>query len=114
TVGTQSLTVADLTNGGIAGMTTPGIVVQPNAADHFVISAIASPQVAGVPVAVTIRATDASGNTIPDYAGDVNLACNTGAGTISPERVTLAAGTWAGGITFKGAGNGVRLTCSDF
>ncbi|HXS81405.1 MAG TPA: Ig-like domain-containing protein [Methylomirabilota bacterium] len=114
TVGTQTISVTDLTNGGITGMTTPGILVQPNAADHFVVSTIASPQVAGVPVAVTIRATDAAGNTIPNYAGDVNLAANTGAGTMSPERVTLAAGVWAGTLTFKGAGNSARFTCSDF
>jgi hypothetical protein len=88
--------------------------VQPNAVDHFVVSAIPSPQVAGVPVAVTIRATDVSGNTIPGSAGDVNLAGNTGSGTITPERVTLAAGVWTGTITFKGAGNAVRFTCSDF
>ena len=114
TVGSQTLTVSDLTNGGIQGMTTPAIQVLPNAVDHFVVSTITSPQVAGVPVAVTIRATDASGNTIPNYTGDVNLAGNTGAGTISPERVTFAAGVWAGSITFKGAGNSVKFTCSDF
>ena len=114
TVGTQTLSVTDLTNGSIQGMTSPGILVLPNAVDHFVISTITSPQVAGVPVAVTIRATDASGNTIPNYAGDVNLAANTGAGSISPERVTIANGIWTGTITFKGAGNGVLFTCSDF
>jgi hypothetical protein len=114
TVGSQTLTVGDVTNAGIQGMTSPAIQVQPNTVDHFVISTVASPQVAGVPVAVTIRATDVSGNTIPGYAGDVNLASNTGAGSMSPERVTLAAGLWTGNLTFKGAGNAVRFTCSDF
>jgi hypothetical protein len=33
---------------------------------------------------------------------------------MSPERVTLAGGTWSGNITFKGAGNAVKFTCSDF
>jgi hypothetical protein len=114
TVGTQTVTVADLTNGSIQGMTSPGIAVQPNTVDHFVISAVASPQVAGVPVSVTIRATDASGNTIPNYAGDVNLAANTGAGSIVPERITIANGLWIGNLTFKGAGNAVLFTASDF
>jgi len=114
TVGTQTLTVSDLSTAGIQGMTSPGILVQPSSADHFVVSAIGASQVAGVPVAVTIRATDVSGNTIPDYAGDVNLAANTGAGSMSPERVTLSAGVWAGSLTFKGAGNAVKFTCSDF
>jgi len=114
TVGSQTLTVADVSNAGIQGTISPAIQVQPNTVDHFVVSAIGSPQVAGIPVAVTIRATDASGNTIPGFAGDLNLAVNTGASTMSPERVTLAAGVWAGNLTFKGAGNAVRFTCSDF
>src|SRR5262249_21296600 len=58
TVGTQTLTIADLTNGSIQGMTSPGIQVIPSGVDHFVVSNIASPQTAGSPVAVTIRATD--------------------------------------------------------
>ena len=114
TVGLQTLTASDVSNTGIAGMTSPAIQVQPNTVDHFVVSTVASPQVAGVPVAVTIRATDVSVNTIPGYAGDVNLAANTGAGSMSPERVTLSGGVWAGAITFKGAGNVVKFTCSDF
>jgi hypothetical protein len=113
TVGSQTLSVTDLTNGSIQGMTSPAIQVQPNSVHHFVISNIAT-QTAGVATTVTITATDASGNTIPNYAGDVNLAANTGAGSISPERVTIAAGTWTGPITFKGAGNGVLFTVSDF
>jgi len=114
TVGAQTLSVSDVSNAGIQGMTSPPIQVQPNAVDHFVVSAISSPQVAGTPVAVTIRATDVSGNTIPGYTGDVNLAANTGAGSMSPERVTLAGGTWSGNLTLKGAGNAVKFTCSDF
>ena len=114
TVGSQTLSVNDLTNGSIQGMTSPSILVQPNSVHHFVVSAIASPQVAGVPVAVTIRATDIGGNTIPNYAGEVNLSANTGAGSIVPERVTLNAGTWTGNITFKGAGNNVLFTVNDF
>ena len=114
TVGTQTLTVADLSSGGVTGMTTPGIAVQPSSAHHFAISTVASPQVAGVPVSVTVRAVDASGNTVPNYAGDVNLAANTGAGSIGPERVTIASGTWTGMVTFRGAGGAVSFTCSDF
>jgi hypothetical protein len=114
TVGTQTVSVTDQSNAGIQGMTSPGIQVQPNSVDHFVISTVGSPQVAGVPVAVTIRATDASGNTIPNYAGDVNLAANTGAGSMTPERITVSNGLWSGNLTFKGAGGSVLFTCSDF
>jgi hypothetical protein len=114
TVGTQTLTVADLSNGSIQGMTSPGINVIPSGAHHFVISTIASPQTAGVPVAVTIRATDVNGNTIPNYAGDAILNANTGAGSITPEFITFTAGVWTGPMVFKGAGGAVSFTCFDF
>jgi hypothetical protein len=114
TVGTQTLTVADLTNASLQGMTSPGIQVIPSGVARFEISSIATPQIAGTPVTVTIRATDASGNTIPNYAGDAVLQANTGAGSIVPEFVTFASGVWSGPMVFKGAGGAVSFTCSDF
>jgi len=114
TVGNHTLTVADLSDHSRSGMTVGPILVAPAGADHFVISAISSPQRAGVPVAVTIRATDSNGNTIPDYQGDGNLAANTGAGSISPELVSFTNGVWSGSVTFRGAGGAVSFTCSDF
>ena len=114
TVGTQTLTVADLTNSSIQGMTSPGIPVIPSGVDHFVISTITSPQTAGAPVAVTIRATDGSGNTIPGFAGDAVLVANTGAGSITPEFVTFTAGLWSGPMVFKGAGGAVSFSVADF
>jgi hypothetical protein len=114
TVGTQTLTVADLTNGSMTGMTSAPISVIPSAVDHFVISTVASPVTAGANVSVTIRATDANGNTIPDYAGDARLAANTGLGSISPETIAFTGGTWTGNMQFFGAGGSVTFTCSDF
>ena len=114
TVGTQTITVADLTNGSIQGMTSPPIQVIPSDVDHFVVSTITSPQVAGVPVGVTIRATDSNGNTIPGYAGDAVLVANTGAGSIVPEFVTFTAGVWSGPMVFKGAGGAVSFAVADF
>lgn len=114
TVGTQTLTVTDQTNGSITGMTTAGIQVLPNAADHFAISTIASPQVAGAPVAVSIRAVDLGGNTIPNYAGDAVVLANTGSGSVTPELITFANGLWSGTMTFRGAGGAVSFTVSDF
>jgi hypothetical protein len=114
TVGTQTVTVTDQTNTGITSMTSAGIQVIPNAADHFVFSTIASPQVAGVPFTITVRAADASGNTVFGYAGDAILAANTGAGTSIPIQITFVAGVWTGPVTLFGAGSSVRLTCSDF
>lgn len=114
TVGAQTLTITDITAGSIMGMTTAPIQVIPAAPDHFEIETIASPQVAGVPVEVTIRATDLNSNTITDYYGDAILAANTGAGSISPQAITFTNGVWTGDMIFKGAGGAVSFTCSDF
>jgi hypothetical protein len=114
TVGTQTLTVTDQTNGSIQGMTSAGIQVTPSAPDHFEVATIPSPLVAGQPVAVTIRATDVGGNTIPDYDGDAVLTANTGPGSISPEAITFSSGVWTGNMVFRGAGGAVSFNCSDF
>ena len=114
TVGAQTLTVTDQTNGSITGMTSDPISVIPSAPDHFTISTIASPVTAGAPVAVTIRAVDVGGNTIPDFQGDAILAANTGPGSITPEAISFSAGEWSDQMTFKGAGAAVSFTCSDY
>ncbi len=114
TIGTQTLTVNDITNGAIQGMTSNGIQVIPSAPDHFEIDPIASPVVAGETTLVTIRATDVGGNTIPDYSGDAILMANTGQGSMYPEAITFANGVWSGDMVFRGAGGAVAFTCSDF
>ena len=114
TVGSQTLTVTDQTNGSITSMTSAAVQVVPNSADNFAFAAVASPQVAGVPFTVTIRAVDASGNTVFDYAGDAVLGANTGSGTSTPSLITFTAGVWSGPVTLFSAGSSVRLTCTDF
>ena len=114
TVGSQTLTVNDQTNGSIQGMTSSGIMVLPSAAHHFAIDPIASPVTAGEAVAVHIRAVDASNNTIPDFNGQAQLSANTGAGSIIPSLVTFQNGEWTGSVEFRGAGGSVALSCSDF
>ena len=114
TVGTRTLSVADLTSGSIQGMTTAGILVTPSAASAFVIEPFATPVTAGDSVDVTIRAVDVGGNTIPDYSGNAILSANTGLGSIAPELIVFSAGTWTGKMVFRGAGGSVAFTCSDF
>lgn len=114
TVGTQTLTVTDQTNGAIDGMTSAGIAVIPNAAQQFLFEQIASPVTAGQAVAVTVRAADIGGNTIPEYEGSAILTANTGPGSISPESIAFTNGVWSGELTFKGAGGAVAVTCSDY
>jgi len=114
TVGTQTVSVHDNTNGSITGTTSPGIQVIPAGVTGFAFNPIVGPLTAGVPASVTIRAVDSGGNTVPTYAADAILAANTGTGSISPETVTFTAGTWTGLVTFKGAGGSVALTCADY
>jgi len=114
TVGTQTLTVTDLTNGGITPMTSAGIQVIPAGVDHFVFNTITGPLTAGTPVSITVRATDPSGNTVPGYNGDAILQANTGNGSITPTNITFSNGTFTGNVTFKGAGGAVAVTCADF
>ena len=114
TVGTQTLTITDQSNGSIQGMTSQGIYVIPSGADHFEINTIASPITAGQSVNVTIRATDVGGNTIPGYSGNAILSANTGPASISPELITFTDGVWSGPMVFRGAGGAVSFYCSDF
>jgi len=114
TVGNQTMTVTDQSRSGITPMTSASFTVVSSLLHHFAISNITSPQIAGVPVAVTIRAVDAAGNTIPTYAGDAVMIANTGAGSITPELITFANGTWSGNMVFRGAGSQVEFTLNDF
>jgi hypothetical protein len=114
TVGSQTLTVNDQTNGSILQMTSAAIQVTPAGAHHFAFVPIVGPLTAGTPVSVTINAVDAGGNLVPNYVGDANLSANTGLGSISPTQVTFANGTWTGLVTFFGAGGAVAISCSDF
>jgi hypothetical protein len=114
TIGNQTITGTDQTNASITPMTSAGIQVVPSAANNFAFSTIASPQVAGVPFTVTIRATDSSGNTVYDYSGDAALGPNTGTATSTPTLISFVAGVWSGPVTLFGAGASVRLACTDF
>ncbi len=114
TVGAQTLTVTDLTNGSITSMTSPSIQVIPAGVARFAFNTVTGPVTAGVPVAVTIRAVDSGGNTVPTYAADAILTSNTGTGSISPSLVTFTNGTWTGNVTMFGAGGAVALTCADY
>lgn len=114
TVGTQTLTVTDLTDGSVRSMTTAPIPVIPAAVHHFVVEPLPASVVAGEPVGVTIRATDSMDNTLPDYDGDAFLSANTGAGSLLPESISFSGGVWTGELVFRGAGGAVSFSCSDY
>jgi hypothetical protein len=114
TVGSQTVTASDLTNGSIQSTTSPPIQVVPAGVNAFAFNTITGPLTAGVPTTVTIRAVDSGGNTVPGYAADAILAANTGTGSVTPNQVTFSGGTWTGQVTFMGAGGSVALTCADY
>ena len=114
TVGAQTLTVSDLSNGSVLAMTTTAITVLPSFAHHFEFNPLPEVVVAGEQFVVTIRATDAGGNTIPNFSGDAILAANTGPGSIAPESIRFSNGQWVGIMRFFGAGAAVQVTCADY
>jgi hypothetical protein len=114
TVGSQTLTVSNVTNGSIQGMTSLPIPVTAASAHHFEFDAIVGPVTAGEEIVVTVRATDASGNQIPDFTGSAVMSANTGPGSISPELIAFSGGAWTGEVTLRGAGGAVALSCADF
>jgi hypothetical protein len=114
TFGAQTLTVSDRSDGSVQGMTSAAVQVISGTAHQFVVGTMPAAVTAGQSVSVTIRATDATGNTITNYQGDAILAANTGAGSISPESISFTGGVWTGPIVFRGAGGAVQFTCSDY
>ncbi|OQX96688.1 hypothetical protein B6I21_00220, partial [candidate division KSB1 bacterium 4572_119] len=66
--------------------------------DHFDVSTISSPQVSGVPFAVTITAKDAEGNVDSSFTGSVSLADLSN--SISPQSSgSFVNGRWTGDLT---------------
>jgi hypothetical protein len=62
--------------------------------DHFEFSSIGPSQTAGLAFTVTIRAVDASENTVTTFNGTSNVKDETG--SIAPIQITFAAGQWSG------------------
>jgi hypothetical protein len=114
TTGGQTLTAYDLDDASVAAMVTPAINVTAAAASHFQFSTLPTSVTAGQPVAVTIRAVDAGGSTIPTFDGDARLFATSGPGTISPETATFTDGVWMGTLTFFGAAGSVTVTGQDY
>jgi len=114
TTGGQTLTVYDLDDAGVTAMVTPAISVTAAAASHFRFSTLPSPVTAGQAIAVTIRAVDAGGSTIPTFDGNARLFATSGPGTIAPESATFIDGVWTGEITFFGAGADIIVTGQDY
>lgn len=86
-----------VTSSGKAG-TSNSFNVNPATLDHFRISSIGSPQIAGQSFSMTITAEDVYDNKVTSFVSSVSLTENTGA--IAPTATTnFSNGEWSGAIT---------------
>jgi uncharacterized repeat protein (TIGR01451 family) len=86
--------------------------VEPGDLDYFTFDTIPSPQTAGEPFEVTIRAYDGEGNPKTDYAGPANLSDSTD----TLDRSTTGSftdGVWTGDVTITAADTDVTITVED-
>ncbi|MGO8675720.1 MAG: choice-of-anchor tandem repeat GloVer-containing protein [Limisphaerales bacterium] len=93
-------------SGGTSGCGTVfSLYLAPGPLDHFAISAISSPQVAGTPFAVTITAQDADNTTVTNFGGTVVFGGTAGVAGASPAfnsgvlQTSLMPTTEGGGLT---------------
>ena len=105
TPGTYSNTVR-ASFGTISGTAT--VNVTEAVLHHFSFDNITSPQYAGIPAAVTLRARDATNNPVVSFNGTVNLTAS--AGTIQPATATLVNGVWSGTVTLQPVGTGIIIS----
>ncbi|MFH1259080.1 MAG: hypothetical protein ABII74_04605 [Elusimicrobiota bacterium] len=110
TLGYQTLTVTD--QAAPAKTNTVSIQIIPGAVHHYALSAISSPQNAGVSFNLTIQAQDQFNNlTSTDVL--VNLNSSTGAGTFIPSAIQLIGGVGTSAVTVYKADPAVILTAID-
>ena len=106
TVGTHFVRVTDTANGAITGSET-GIVVVNAPADHFEVTGIPSPIIAGTPSPVTVTAKDKFDNIVTNFAGTISFSSSDPGGTV-PAPYTFS-GTEGGTVTL----NSVIFSCND-
>ncbi len=86
-----------VTSGGKAG-TSNSFNVDPTSLDHFRVSTIGSPQVAGQSFSITVTAEDIYNNKVTSYVSTVTFSESTS--TISPAASTnFTGGEWTGSVT---------------
>ncbi|MCD6168046.1 MAG: hypothetical protein J7J33_01915, partial [Caldisericia bacterium] len=81
--------------------------------DHFLISTIGN-QSKGVPFEITITAQDEDGATFTSFAGNVEVSCSLGVGSILPTSLgPFVNGSFTGEITITKPGENVTITVRD-
>ena len=86
--GNQQIIVTDTANGSLTGRAA--VLVSPAEASTFVVSGFPSPARAGSINTFTVRASDAYGNTVPDYRGTITFT-STDAKAVLPEDYAFTA-----------------------
>src|SRR5205823_9568848 len=81
TAGTQSLTVTDTTTPGFTG-SQGGIVVNPAAAGHFVVTGLPSAMTAGDSGYFSVSTYDVYGNLATNYTGTVHFTSSDGSASL--------------------------------
>jgi hypothetical protein len=76
--------------------------------DHFVITAVSSPKVAGSPFAISISAVTSTGATVTSYSGPIEISDTTGTLEVSDDN-GFSAGVWTGSVNITKASTSVQL-----
>ncbi|HKU49035.1 MAG TPA: hypothetical protein VJP79_03710 [Nitrososphaera sp.] len=107
-----NLTASTGGSGGKSDRSVITITPKLQVLDHFVIGNISSPQTAGSPFQVTIRAVNSTGASITGYSGPMHLTDSTGTldMTINSGFVN---GLWTGNANITEANSKVRISASD-
>lgn len=111
-------TIADGNEDVILTASAPGFTsatytlsILDNDPHHFEFATIASPQIGGAEIPITVTAKDVNGNTVTGFSQAIALTANA---AISP--ATLAGsvnGVWTGNVRVNALASGVVLTASD-
>ena len=101
TLGAQTITATDSSNGTING--SAGVTVVAGPATHFTVTA-PTPDTAGVPFSVTVTAFDANNNVATGYTGTVKFGSSDGAAVLPPNS-SLTNGVGGFSVTLNTQGN---------
>ncbi|HEX9653343.1 MAG TPA: hypothetical protein VGA99_06510 [bacterium] len=110
----QSRVFVSAVNQGVRSDTSSQFYVDLGLVSHFEFSPIATPQVAGRPFSVQIRAMNTYNNHVTNFNGDIILSASTGNGTISTTGVTLTDGTWEGELYLTAATTQAEVYAADY
>lgn len=101
----KTLTITDSLSGKTA---TVSLSWLNDIIDHFSITSITSPQVAGVAFSMTVTAKNSSGETITTFSSTASIGDSTN--TISPTSTgAFSGGSWTGNVTITKASDNVKI-----